>query len=309
MPHWLIKSAIHRVISWLPNRQFWNGLLQSSFTKSTVLTTSKFEGKVAECYRHFQAFTAFHQEGSEFAAFELGTGWHPIIPIGLYLCGANEVWTVDIEPLLRPLAVRQTLEFYAHSEQAGRLEKLLPSRRLDRLTSLKSITDQDSGATAAALLQRLNIHVVVADAQKTPISSDSIVFFVSSGVLEYIPRTVLQGILKEFNRIGRRGAVMSHRLNLVDQYSYFDPSITAFNFLRFTEEQWRRRNSPLIWQNRLRISDYRRLLTEAGFELVREESTSGKPDDLLRVPLAPEFGHYSREDLLVLHSFLTAKAR
>jgi hypothetical protein len=41
--------------------------------------------------------------------------------------------------------------------------------------------------------------------------------------------------------------------------------------------------------------------------LVREESTSGKKEDLERVTLAPEFRHYSREDLLVLHSFLTAK--
>jgi len=86
MPHWLIKSAIHRVISWLPNRQFWNGVLQSSFTKSTVLTPAKFEGKVAECARHFRAFTDFHEAANEFSAFELGTGWHPIIPLGLYLC-------------------------------------------------------------------------------------------------------------------------------------------------------------------------------------------------------------------------------
>jgi hypothetical protein len=57
----------------------------------------------------------------------------------------------------------------------------------------------------------------------------------------------------------------------------------------------------------LRISDYRKLLAETGFDLVREESTSGKKEDLERVTLAPEFRHYSREDLLVLHSFLTAK--
>jgi len=211
--------------------------------------------------------------------------------------------------LLRPAAVCEALKFYADFEKTGRLEKVLPARRLDRLANIKSMLGQASDETATALLKRLNINVVVADAQKTPISKESIDFFVSSGVLEYIPRPVLQGILKEFKRIGSRGAVMSHRLNLVAQYSYFDPSITEFNFLRFTEKQWRWRNSPLIWQNRLRIPDYRDLLTEAGFELVGEESTSGKPEDLARVPLAPEFRQYSREDLIVLHSFLTAKGR
>ncbi len=309
MPHWLIKSAIHRAISWLPNRQFWNGLLQSCFTKSTVLTQQKFEDKVAECRRHFDVFSAFRDAGTGFSAFELGTGWHPIIPVGLYLCGAKEVWTIDIEPLLRGAAVRQVLKLYGQCEESGNLEKILPERQVDRVRTLKSMLDQKDAKDTATLLKPLVITVVVADAQKTPVADGTIDFLVSSGVLEYIPRPVLQGILREFKRIGRKGAVMSHRLNLVDQYSYFDSSITEFNFLRYTERQWRWRNSPLIWQNRLRISDYRRLLANAGFELVREESSRGREEDLARVSLAPEFRNYAREDLLVLHSFLTAKAR
>jgi hypothetical protein len=307
MPHWLIKSAVHRFISWLPNRQFWNGLLQNAFTKSTVLTLPKFEDKVAECRRHFEAFTAFREPGAEFSAFELGTGWHPIIPVGLYLCGAKQVWTIDIEPLLRAPSVKQVLECYAQSESSGKLQKILPARLPDRLLTIKSALENDSAEDAGSVLKQLGIHLVVADAQRTPLGDRTIDFFVSSGVLEYIPPPVLRGILREFKRIGTKSAVMSHRLNLVDQYSYFDFSITEFNFLRYTEKEWRWRNSPLIWQNRLRISDYRKLLAETGFDLVREESTSGKKEDLERVTLAPEFRHYSREDLLVLHSFLTAK--
>jgi hypothetical protein len=100
---------------------------------------------------------------------------------------------------------------------------------------------------------------------------------------------------------------MVHRLNLVDQFSYFDQSITPFNFLKYTAAEWRWRNSPLIWQNRLRITDYRELLSGAGFEIADEENVSGKAGELAAVPLAPEFRHYSKEDLLVLHSFITAK--
>ena len=94
-------------------------------------------------------------------------------------------------------------------------------------------------------------------------------------------------------------AVVSHRLNIADAFSYFDKSISPLNFLRYTSKQWRWLDSPLISQNRLRISDYRQLLKEAGFEIVREENTSGRPEDLDRIKLAPEFQHYRREDLLV----------
>ena len=35
-----------------------------------------------------QAFWSLHSPAPGFTAYELGTGWFPIIPIGLYLCGA-----------------------------------------------------------------------------------------------------------------------------------------------------------------------------------------------------------------------------
>jgi hypothetical protein len=102
---------------------------------------------------------------------------------------------------------------------------------------------------------------------------------------------------------------MSHRLNLVDQYSYFDQSITAFNFLRFTEREWGWLDSPLTSQNRLRIGDYRNCFREAGFEIIREENVSGAAEDLARVKLASEFQQMSRADLLVLHSYIAARPK
>jgi hypothetical protein len=307
VPNWLIKTAVHRAISWTPNRQFWNGLLQTYVTKSTHLTRSKFQDKVAEAQHHLRNFLSFHSPATDFSVFELGTGWLPIIPIGLYLCGAREIWTIDLEPLLRPAAVKQVIDFYIECGADGTLENYLPGFRRDRAETLNSVSADALVEAPAKLLARLNMHVLVLDAQKTPIPPGAVDFFLSSGVLEYIPRPVLQGILAESRRTAAPGAVMSHRLNLVDQYSYFDASITPFNFLRYTEKQWQWRNSPLIWQNRLRISDYRALVAEAGFELVREESTSGSAEELAKVKLAPQFGNYTREDLLVLHSFLTAK--
>jgi hypothetical protein len=63
----------------------------------------------------------------------------------------------------------------------------------------------------------------------------------------------------------------------------------------------------LTWQNRLRISDYRALFSETGYQIVKEANSSGSPEDLKKIKLAPEFHSYSMEDLLVTISWLVAK--
>src|ERR1041385_5886238 len=102
MPHWLIKASLHRVISWLPTPYFWNGLLQQYFSHSLELTIEQFETRLDHCHHHFNTWleTRAGQPG-DVRVLELGTGWFPTVPVGLYLCGAAEIWTFDIAPFLR----------------------------------------------------------------------------------------------------------------------------------------------------------------------------------------------------------------
>ena len=55
------------------------------------------------------------------------------------------------------------------------------------------------------------------------------------------------------------------------------------------------------------MGDYRRHFREAGFEIVREENVRGDPQDLEKIKLAPEFQQMPREDLLVLHSYISGR--
>jgi hypothetical protein len=41
--------------------------------------------------------------------------------------------------------------------------------------------------------------------------------------------------------------------------------------------------------NRLRVSDYRRVFSEGGFQIVDETSQRGGPTELARMPLAARF--------------------
>jgi hypothetical protein len=100
---------------------------------------------------------------------------------------------------------------------------------------------------------------------------------------------------------------MSHEVDMSDEYSYFDSSITAFNFLRFSDRAWRLINNPLIPLNRLRVSDFRECFREAGFTVVEEVVKWGNPVALSRIRLAPRFARCDPSDLLVLKAWFVAR--
>jgi hypothetical protein len=308
VPHWLIKSLLQRAFSVLPASHWWNALFQQYITQSLALTPERFETRVEFSRRHLDQFLEVRPQCQrDFTVLEIGTGWYPVVPVALYLCGAREVSTFDIAPLLRPSRVHQMLVRFDQYERSGKLKKLLPRALPERIAVLQQALSMAQTQSCQELLNRLGITVHVRDAQNTGLPDRSIDLFVSTGVLEYIPRPVLASILKECRRLGSSNAVQSHYLNLVDQFSYFDRSITPFNFLKFSSRRWSYFNSPLTWQNRLRISDYRALFSEAGYQITKETNSSGSMAQLQSINLAPEFQSYTMEDLLVLISWLVAK--
>jgi hypothetical protein len=310
MPHWLIKSALHRAISFLPRSDRWNEFLQTYVSKSLDLTPERFDLRLDYCRQHLENFFSLRPvNGAGFSVLELGTGWYPIVPIGLYLCGAKEIWTFDIAPLLRRSRVEATLQRFCDYHQQGVLAKRLPWLCPERMAQVRQALADAKTQQPESVLASMNIHAHVRDASSTGLDSNSIDLLVSTSVLEYVPRQVLDMMFSEFKRLSTPQAVMSHFINLLDEYCHFDKRITPHNFLKYSERTWKFLSSPLIWKNRLRISDYRDLLADAGYEITKELNTSGSASDLKRVPLAPAFRAYSQTDLLVLRSWLVARRR
>jgi hypothetical protein len=310
----------------MPASHKWNLFFQQYVTRSLELSGNRFEMRLDACQRHLDNMWSLRPDRtSGFTALEVGTGWYPVVPLGLFLCGASEVWSFDIAPLLSLPRLQRVFARFDEYARSGALHKHLPGvwpERLERLrqaaaragfplaspsASVEPEGREATDGSPTAVLAELNIHVQVRGADHTGLPLGSIDLFASTSVLQYIPRETLKSILAEFKRIGTPYAAQSHYLNLVDQYSYFDKSISPLNFLRYSNRQWKYLNSPLTWLNRLRISDYRILFAEAGFEITKENSASGSPGDLEKIQLAPEFQHYSQQNLLVIYSWLVAQ--
>jgi hypothetical protein len=307
MPHWLIKSGIQRAISWLPASAWWNELFQTYVTRSVGLSEGAFEARLADAARFLDRFRRHQPLAPEsFTVLEVGTGWYPTLPIAFYLCGAAEVHTFDIIGHLKRDRLARLLGYFCAAAENGILQRRLPGIRPDRLERLRALRSAPQDESPQETLKRIQIQVRVQDACDTGLPAGSVDFVFSCAVLEYVPRPVLPKLLGEFRRVASVRSAAVHWMNLEDQFRCFDPSIGPFNFLQYSEAQWRWRESPMIANNRHRIADYRELFARAGFVIMAEENRSGAIADLKRIRLAPEFQRYSTEDLLVVDTLITA---
>jgi hypothetical protein len=309
MASWLLKAIVQRGIGALPNPHYWNGLLQDRATHSTELTDERFAGNLRNCQKHLEHLRRYGSTAPYgFSAFEVGTGWWPVVPIGLFLCGAREVWIWDIAPLLKLDSLKATIRRFLELEQRQELQDHLLTlpERLVLLREVATLCESPERLKPGQLLERLGIHYRIGNASRSGLPRQSVNLIVSVGVLQHLSPEELFEILQEFRRIAAPGAIMSHWINLTDLYSAFDSGITPFHFLRFPDWLWRWLNSPITSMNRLRVSDYRRAFSESGFQIVAETNVRGDPAELARTPLAARFRDYSIEELLILHAWLVA---
>jgi hypothetical protein len=285
MARWLLKAAVQGAISPLPARDRLNYLLQKHLTGSVALTDEAFERKLAQCRRHLESYRAVHGKLPR-SALELGTGWYPIVPIGLALAGVEQVTTVDVSALCDADRTRSVLERFA-------------SRRPD--VPINASADDPN-----QLLEPLGVRLLVCDVRASGLAAGSVDLFVSNNTLEHIPPQGLQALLAEFQRLAAPGAVMDHFIDMSDHYAHFDRSISEFNYLRYSDRRWRLFNNRLQYQNRLRLSDYRRLVEEAGFEIQGQEVERGLLQELRQLKLARNFRRYPVDELSVVRCWLTA---
>jgi hypothetical protein len=301
----MVKAAAQRILSLLPGARLGNRLLQRYVSRSLELNENQFEARLTHCHKHLENF--FSTRGSSepgFSVFELGTGWHPIIPIGMYLCGASRVITLDIEPLLNRERVCRTLELFRRCAERGALVTILPWVLEERVETLLHLARYPDSSPKGNLLHPMEIYPVVGDAATLEGTLSSVDLVFSNSTLQYIPADELVRIFCILRRIVGTQAVMSHHIYLGYDLAIFDSSVSPYYFLRFSRAAWKLVDNPLHSHNRLRLSDYYRIHASNGWTVKNDETLFGSPEDLRRIPLAKEFQGYSERDLLALRTWL-----
>jgi len=300
---WLAKAALQRALGMLPQGERLNYVFQRRVLHSFPLGDAALRQKFTRAANHLAVYEEHGAGGpaGEATFFEFGAGWDLAIPLAYGLLGVGGQVVVDIRPSARLELVNETIAAY------GRLRP--------ELEEAAGRSVRDAGGPVASLAElepRFGIrYLAPCDARATGLPAGSVDFVSSTDTCEHIPAADLAAIFAECRRLLRPGGALSCRIDLQDHYSYFDPSLSRYNFLRYSDRAWALANSPLHFQNRLRAPEYLQLVREAGLDLVMENpsgpSEQGRAE-LARLPLAPRFRRYSPDDVGVTILSFVARA-
>jgi hypothetical protein len=298
---WLAKAALQRGIGALPHAESANYLFQRRVSRTLPAGVSVFRRKFRRALDHLRAFEERGppRELGEAVLYEFGAGWDLAIQLSYWALGIERQTIVDIRPNLRPELVNVTLDRLQalHGELEEESGRVLRSPRDRRIVSAA-----DLGAFGISYL-------APRDARATGLDRESVDFVTSTNTLEHIPAADIVAVLAESRRLLRPDGLMSSRIDLRDHYSYSDPGLTPYNFLRYSDRTWRVIDSKLSRQNRLRRSDYLQAFAAAGLAIVdeRAQAPENGVERLKGLDLAPRFRAYRFEDLAVTRLFIASR--
>ncbi|NMO90347.1 class I SAM-dependent methyltransferase [Actinomycetospora sp. TBRC 11914] len=235
---------------------------------------------------------------------ELGTGWVHWEATILRLFHDVEVTLYDVVDNRLPRAYRAWLG-QLRDELDGDFGRRLPVSA-ERLDAARALADRALRTESYDELYALMGFRYVLDpsGMLAGVPPNSYALVVSADVLEHVPARTLPTYLDEARERLLPGGLSVHQIDLVDHFTYFDPTCSKKNYYRYTDESWRRWfDSDVQYINRVQCPEWRALFADAGFEAMEEDQVS---EPLPPHGLAPEYADLSAPDrecmqMLVVH--------
>jgi len=238
------------------------------------------------------------------ACLEVGVGWEPLIPFLFSLCGARKVYMTDLNRLCSPQTVASALEALRRNQNA-----IARGLRLDAGALARQLSEAPTDMDELFRLYRLE-YLAPCNCASLPLEHHSLDVIYSRAVLEHVPPQVIEQIFVESRRVLNDSGLMCHFIDPSDHLQHHDRSISRIHFLRFSDAAFRIVClNPLNYHNRLRHSEYVRMLERTGYEILKEERNIDQPAVVFAKTqkLAPKFRGFSPEDLATVDSFFLAR--
>ena len=226
---------------------------------------------------------------------EIGTGWHPALPLCFALAGAASVKTFDVVRLLdEKMTFRLLYSIEKHVIKIAEMTGENPD------TVQAKILEYRGCRNLGELLSKSRIeYFAPADGRDSGLELESIDLVYSNSVLEHVSPGAIPGLMQESFRVLKPGGLVMHNVACNDHYALFDKSISFLNFLQFDEREWRFWNNPMHYQNRLRAPEFVKLTKQAGFEMIsnRTHVSPETLEALASLRVAPQFTHFSIDEM------------
>lgn len=308
--HWKLKAAIQNTVSILPSSTSYAMyyMIQRHFGGLRRINPVKSLTAGIETWKRIKKVG---YDPSQKVFFEVGTGRMPIVPLSFWLMGAKSTVTIDVNPYIKEELIKEAIGYISENQEEIQLlfGSLLDKSRLEAVCSLC----KSSAFSVHSFLELCQIkYIAPGDAAKTPLEDKSIDIHTSYNVLEHIPRPILSGIIQEGNRIINEHGLFVHRIDYSDHFSHSDKSISAINFLQYSDSEWDRyAGNRYMYMNRLRHDDFLELFESAGHRILTNEASKDNHSiELLSqgtLPLNERFKNKSEEILSITDSWLVTQ--
>lgn len=279
--HWKTKAACFRVFDAIPfgsHLHFWAQKNITRMWPRDADGVAALVGIARKTVNDYQSLTDKPLQESIF--FEIGAGRDLSVPIALRLLGARVVYAADVTRLAKLDLVNSAAKIVA---------ELIEASPPPHFTSWRDV--EKFGVYYSAPLDVSSGNLPELDA------------FVSNEVLEHVPPDALRRIFENVGRHMRLGGVSLHSIDYSDHYAR-DCGVSRYNFLQFTDVQWKPFNAGMHYVNRMRHSEYVKIMRETGFRIVDAETYSEEiPAD---INPAPQFQAFAYDDLRVMRARIRA---
>lgn len=278
--HWKTKATLFRLFDKIPFGEELHYLSQRHVTRTWPRPEEDVMALIGAALRHVEDFRRVSDKPLvQTTFFEIGAGRDLVVPVVLRLMGAKKVFTSDINRLAKLDLLNAAAQVIAR-----RFDKPIP-------------TFKSWGALEAYGVS----YMAPFDAAKDKVPQ--IDAFISNEVLEHIPPGVLPAIFRNVSSSLSEGGVSIHAIDYSDHYAR-DGGVSRYNFLQFSDEDWRPFNAGLHYVNRLRHSQYIKVMKDAGLQVAEAETHEGDyPPDL---QVSEAFSGFDKKDLHIMRSRISA---
>jgi len=222
---------------------------------------------------------------------EIGTGWVHWESMIIRLFYDVEITLFD---------VWDNRHFEAYKKYFGQLEEVIdkeiemePIQRERIHGLLQAISKTGSFDEVYALLGLR--YVINPNGTLEQFEDESFHLIFSCNVFEHVNRSILPGFIQDFYRLLKPGGYSIHKIDPGDHLSYYDRRVSSKNYLRYSDEVWRRYfENDVQYFNRVQRPEWLDLFDKARFEAVKEESIGA---DIGSLKVDKSYENLSRQDL------------
>lgn len=300
MRTWIFYMLTEKLIALLPFGKRIHYLFHRYITHELHPHSDYFFNALEHAGRHLACYRQFNPGSPPAACADIGTGYHPVMALCAFLCGAEQVISIDTHRLLTRTLLKETMQRVADLQSKGQLQTYIPVRP-ERFHRMSTLLKTSGDMSMTILLQHLNITYLVQEPDQLPLPDHSTDLVCSSEKFQHIGEAQLVRVLAECRRIVHEGGVISHAIRLDDRLARHSRTISAYHFMRYSDRQWKWMSSPLASINRLRLDDYRQLYTDACIPVSSEVLRKGNPLELYKLKLDARFAKKSLSVNAVTH--------